>query len=134
MRVWRENKYSGPARTIVDSIIQALRPFVGECGLSVNRAAEICRMKPRAMSRLLATHGTNLTKIINDMKRDVALEELENSDRSVLDIATSLGYGDPTSFARSFKKWTGASPREFRVAKKTDVSPAASRDDERKTP
>ena len=74
-------------------------------------------MKPRAFSRLLAAEGTTLTTLINDMKRDFAVEELAHTDRSVVEIATELGYANPTSFARSFKKWMGMSPRKYRRSK-----------------
>ena len=103
-----------PAQTIVDSIKQALRPYNHEPTLSLQRAAEICNMKPRAFSRLLATEGTNLTTLVSRLKQDFAEEALRGSTRSVADIAADLGYSDPTSFARSFKKWTKVSPREFR--------------------
>jgi AraC-like DNA-binding protein len=71
-------------------------------------------MKPRAFSRLLTAQETNLTTIINRLKQEYAEDELAHSDSSVANIATDLGYSDPTSFARSFNKWTNMSPREFR--------------------
>jgi AraC-like DNA-binding protein len=113
----KEAGHKAPAKTIVDSIIQALKPHIGVPRLSSERIAEICGMKPRALSRLLAGEGTTLTTLINDLKRDFAVEELTHSNRSVVEIAAELGYSDPTSFARSFRKWMGVSPREYRRSK-----------------
>ncbi|MEO1618220.1 MAG: helix-turn-helix domain-containing protein [Planctomycetota bacterium] len=38
--------------------------------------------------------------------------------RSVQDIAYELGYEAPSNFARSFKRWTGSSPTEFREVRR----------------
>ena len=103
-----------PAKKIVDSIAQALRPYINDPRVTIQQAADICGMKPRAFSRLLTAQETNLTTIINHLKQEYAEDELAHSDNSVANIATDLGYSDPTSFARSFKKWTNMSPREFR--------------------
>jgi AraC-like DNA-binding protein len=48
------------------------------------------------------------------MRRTLAENELNNSDRKVAEIAAMVGYLDPTVFSRAFKRWTGVSPREFR--------------------
>ncbi len=117
LRSQTETGHLAPARTIVDSIVQALMPHIGEPELTIERAAEICSVKPRAFSRLLAGKGTSLTTLLNNLKRDFAIRELTHSDRSVFEIASEMGYSDPTSFARAFKKWTEVSPREYRRSK-----------------
>jgi AraC-like DNA-binding protein len=32
----------------------------------------------------------------------------------VIEVADRLGYRDAANFTRAFRRWTGASPREFR--------------------
>jgi AraC-like DNA-binding protein len=103
-----------PARRTVAAAKQALKPYLGNTRLTVARAATICDLKPRSFSRLLAREGTTVSALIEEIKREAATEALAHSDRSVVDIAAALGYSDPTSFARSFKRWTGVSPREYR--------------------
>jgi len=39
---------------------------------------------------------------------------LSHSSRSVMDIAMELGFSERSAFHRAFRKWTGASPGEFR--------------------
>jgi AraC-like DNA-binding protein len=39
---------------------------------------------------------------------------LSHSRRSVMDIAVELGFSARSAFHRAFRKWTGASPGEFR--------------------
>lgn len=48
------------------------------------------------------------------MKMRRACEELRSTDKRVIDVALSLGYGDPYYFSRLFKKYTGVSPQKYR--------------------
>jgi AraC-like DNA-binding protein len=122
-RSLHETEQPKPAKTIVDSITQAIRPHIGKSALTNSQIASLCNMKPRALSRLLTQNQTTLTTLLNDLKRDVAIKEMENTRCSITEIAANLGYSDPTSFARAFKNWTGKSPREYRklLSKKTNT-------------
>jgi len=44
----------------------------------------------------------------------VAIERLQNSDISIIQLADYLGYGDNTAFTRAFKRWFGDSPSRWR--------------------
>jgi AraC-like DNA-binding protein len=39
---------------------------------------------------------------------------LENSDKTVTEIAFDLGYNDASNFTRAFRKLTGLSPSAYR--------------------
>ncbi len=105
-----------PAQGAVSSVRQALEPLVGNTRLTAANAASLCGFAPRTLSRLLAAEGTTLRRELDKMKEEFAADRLLNSDESVEAIASSLGFSDPTSFSRSFKRWTGKSPREYRRA------------------
>jgi AraC-like DNA-binding protein len=105
-----------PAATLVEAVRQTLMPHIGDADLTVERAAKLCRIKRRALARMLAEQGATLVAVINDLKCEAATEALASSDQSIAKIATSIGFTDPTSFTRSFKRWTGQSPRAYREA------------------
>jgi AraC-like DNA-binding protein len=44
----------------------------------------------------------------------VAIDKLLNEDVSVADLAEYLGFTEPSSFVRSFKGWTGQTPKAYR--------------------
>ncbi len=52
------------------------------------------------------------------MKMQRASQELDFTDKSIKDIAYSLGFDDPYYFSRMFKKVVGMSPLNYRAAKK----------------
>ncbi|HEY4713091.1 MAG TPA: AraC family transcriptional regulator, partial [Aquirhabdus sp.] len=39
---------------------------------------------------------------------------LSQYSKSMMDIATELGFAEPSAFHRAFKKWTGMTPGEYR--------------------
>ena len=66
------------------------------------------------MRRRLHEEGTSYQSIKDQLRRDLAIGYLSHTDRSVMEIALELGFSERSAFHRAFRKWTGASPGEFR--------------------
>jgi AraC-like DNA-binding protein len=71
-------------------------------------------MTTATMRRRLHEEGASYQGIKDQLRRDLAISYLSHSDRSVMDIALELGFSERSAFHRAFRKWTGASPGEFR--------------------
>lgn len=76
--------------------------------------AEQLNMTPATMRRRLHEEGESYQSIKDQLRRDLAISYLSHSSRSVMDIALELGFSERSAFHRAFRKWTGASPGEFR--------------------
>jgi AraC-like DNA-binding protein len=76
-------------------------------------AAEL-NMTPATLRRRLHDEGESYQSIKDQLRRDLAIGHLSHSSRSVMDIALELGFSERSAFHRAFRKWTGASPGEFR--------------------
>jgi AraC-like DNA-binding protein len=74
----------------------------------------------RTMHRRLAESGLSYREIIDDVRRSVAIEFLENTRMKIDQVAERVGFADATSFRKAFRKWTGHSPRFFRSAGEAD--------------
>jgi AraC-like DNA-binding protein len=93
-----------------------LRQFLpGEVPDFEGLAAEM-NMTPATMRRRLHEEGASYQSIKDQLRRDLAIGYLSHSGRSVMDIALELGFSERSAFHRAFRKWTGASPGEFRRA------------------
>jgi AraC-like DNA-binding protein len=66
------------------------------------------------LRRRLHEEGASYQSIKDQLRRDLAISYLSHSTRSVMDIALELGFSERSAFHRAFRKWTGASPGEFR--------------------
>ena len=74
----------------------------------------------RTLRRRLQERGLSYQDIADSVRADFARSYLESSRLSIECIAERLGFSEPTSFSRAFRRWTGMSPREFR---KRDARP-----------
>jgi AraC-like DNA-binding protein len=67
------------------------------------------------MRRHLKQEGHTYQSIKDDLRRDIAIGELQESGRSIADIATHVGFAEPSAFHRAFRKWTGMRPTDYRT-------------------
>ncbi len=77
--------------------------FAEELGASVS-----------TLRRRLEAEGQSYQLIKDNLRRDMAINLLSESGRSVMAIAGDLGFAEASAFHRAFKKWTGANPGEYR--------------------
>jgi AraC-like DNA-binding protein len=91
-----------------------LRQFLPGTVPDFAELAEDMSMTAATMRRRLHEEGESYQSIKDQLRRDLAISYLSHSHRSVLDIALELGFSERSAFHRAFRKWTGASPGEFR--------------------
>lgn len=70
----------------------------------------------RTLQRALAAEGTSLRKLVADVRRDIAVRRLEQTDVPIAQIAFELGFAQNVGFHRAFMRWTGMTPGAFRAA------------------
>ena len=80
-------------------------------------AAEIASqlgLSVRTFHRRLSDDQLSYQSIVDEMRRSLATELLENTHMSIDQVAERIGFADATSFRKAFKKWTDRSPTDFR--------------------
>ncbi|WP_437491478.1 AraC family transcriptional regulator ligand-binding domain-containing protein [Sorangium sp. So ce1014] len=78
------------------------------------RIARSLGMSTRSLQRALRGLGTSFTAQLDEARRGKALDLLGRRDLALQEIALRLGYGEPRHFYRSFRRWTGTTPGEYR--------------------
>ncbi len=98
----------------VDPIRRALIESLGrgECGIA--HVASRLSLTPRTLQRRLAAEGLSFKQALDEVRRDLSQIYLRETRLSLTEICYLLGYSDPSAFNRAFKRWTGATPLEFR--------------------
>lgn len=84
----------------------------GEVSLSV-LAAEM-QISPRTLQSRLEDSGLSFRSVVERVRKHQAIQYLNDSRLSLMQIALMLGFSNQTSFHHAFKRWTGQSPGEFR--------------------
>ena len=68
----------------------------------------------RTLRRRLNELGTSYQKILDDVRRERAIEYLQTTNLTVQEIAELLGYSEVTNFRRAFMRWVDLSPYQYR--------------------
>lgn len=72
------------------------------------------RLPGSSLRRRLRQEGLSYRDIKDEIRRELAIQWLLGSTRSVGEIAADLGFAEPSAFHRAFRKWTSKSPGAFR--------------------
>lgn len=91
-----------------------LRLMMAEHSPSSSLIAEKLGMSGRTLQRKLHEEGLAYKDVLNELRLELALHYLKNSQLSLDNIASKLGYAEPRSFYRSFKQWTGHTAGSYR--------------------
>jgi AraC-like DNA-binding protein len=68
----------------------------------------------RTLRRRLNNLGTSYQLILDDVRRELAIEYLRTTNLTMQEIAEILGYSEVTNFRRAFMRWVELSPYQYR--------------------
>jgi AraC-like DNA-binding protein len=102
----------GPIRARVENAIAPLLPH-GEA--RVTEVARALGMSRRVLARRLAAEGLTFTRVLEEMRRDLALRHLEDRSLPVSRVAWLLGFREVGAFTHAFRRWTGLAPTQARA-------------------
>ncbi len=92
-------------------LIVALLPQ-GRC--DATQVAGHLRMSSRTLHRVLAQEGHSFSTLLLTARRELAMQQLRDSDRSITQIAQLLAFESSSAFAHWFQKAFGISARNWR--------------------
>lgn len=82
--------------------------------LSLDEMAVYLSMSARTLRRNLADEGSKYSELLKQVKLKDATRLLQNTQLSIDEIASKMGYEDDANFCRAFRKWSGQTPSEVR--------------------
>ena len=85
--------------------------------LSTAAVARELHMSTRTLTRRLETQGTQLQKILDDTRRELAERYFSDPTHSLSEIAFLLGFSQQSSLTRASKRWFGLPPKSYRAAR-----------------
>jgi AraC-like DNA-binding protein len=93
-----------------------LMAILHEGDISMERMAGEMGMSRQTFYRRLKEDGTTFGAIHDDLRRRMAVDYLSARKVSVNLAAYLVGFSEPSSFVRAFRRWTGQTPSAFRAA------------------
>lgn len=83
---------------------------------TIERVALRMETSVRTLQRHLHKSGITYSLLVDEVRRDLARQQLEATHLHVAELAKQLGFKDHSSFSRAFMRWMGISPRAYRQA------------------
>ncbi len=77
-------------------------------------AQEMAVSRAQMFRKLKAASGQTVLEFVNERRMTLATVLLTTADRTVSDIATAVGFSEASNFRRSFLRWAGITPSEYR--------------------
>ena len=99
-----------------DHVRRAIWPRLASGVPALGDVARDLGMSARTLQRRLRRAGTSFASLVDRFRREMAPALLRDGRLAVSEVAFLLGYADPSSFQRAFRRWTGTSPSAFRAA------------------
>lgn len=106
-----EAQYPNELRAIVCHEITQLLS-TGECTLE-NIAANL-GLHPRVLQKRLKGESVSFRQLLEETRSNLACNILRESSIGLTELALQLGYAELPVFSRSFKRWHGVSPQQWR--------------------
>lgn len=77
-------------------------------------AAQALGLSPRTLARRMQQQRIDFSTLLDQARRDAALHAVANTSQALADIGQRLGFAEPSTFWRAFRRWTGVTPAQWR--------------------
>jgi AraC-like DNA-binding protein len=106
------------ADAYLDRVRRVVTELLSEREASLAAALSRLKITRRTLQRELARRGTSHSALLDDARRLRGLELLDSGDMTVAEVSDALGFSEPSSFFRAFRRWTGQSPKALIKSKR----------------
>jgi len=103
-----------PADDLLASLRKAISESMTHGDPTLTQIATKIAIAPRTLQRRLRDQGADFKTLVDDIRRRFALRYLQDRNNTLTEIAYLLGYAEVSAFNRAFKRWTRATPSEYR--------------------
>jgi len=101
--------------SFADDLARVLASMLATEPLTVDEVGSRLGVSSRTLQRRLHTEGTSFAEVLEQLRRREAEQLLRDRRLTVEAIATRLGYSEPSTFYRAFRRWRRTSPAAFRA-------------------
>jgi len=99
---------------VLDQARLQLARQLPEQGPDLEAIASALALSPRTLQRRLREAGLSFSQLVDETRQQLALHYLRDPALELAEIAFLVGFSEPGSLARAFRRWTGTSPGEYR--------------------
>ncbi len=83
---------------------------------TLDSVAQQMAMSKRSLQAKLKAEDSSFQQLLNESRKELAMEYLKEKQVSKSEIAYLLGFSEVAVFSRNFKKWTNMTPSEYQLS------------------
>ena len=102
------------SKSVRGRVESLLMPVLHTGDITMDSIAQKLIVSRQTLYRQLRAEGSTFEAVLDELRHNLALHYLSGRKTSVNETAYLVGFSDPASFSRAFKRWTGQSPRSLR--------------------
>jgi AraC-like DNA-binding protein len=103
-------------RTLAGRVEAVLVPALHRGVPGIESVARRLGMSRATLYRRLREEGTTFARLVDGLRRRLALDYLAAGEVSASEAAYLIGFSDPAAFSRAVRRWTGKRPGALRKA------------------
>ncbi len=104
----QEASFSSVVHRTILNLLKPQFPTIEEVAANLNQSV-------RTLQRKLKEEETTFKEVLEDIKLELSKVYLGRPQLSIAEVSELLQYAEPSGFIRSFKRWTGQTPQQFRA-------------------
>lgn len=101
----------------IDNVAERVRALLADTDRAYPDLATVAarlHLSGRTLKRKLQQRDLSFLQLLDEARKRDGLRLLADRTLGVGDVAERMGYSDPASFTRAFRKWTGQTPTDWR--------------------
>lgn len=105
----------GPHLRLSESLGMLLSTMLLDSVPAIGEVARVAGLSQRSLQRQLHAEDTSFREVLDQQRRELALNYVNRPRVSLGELSQNLGYGHQSSLTRAFRRWTDESPRTLRA-------------------
>lgn len=102
---------SGFSTIVKQTILNLVKPEFP----TIEQVAANLNLSVRTLQRRLKIEEKTYKSVLDNLKRQFALDYIKNPNLTISEIAYLLDYSEVSAFSRTFKRWTGKTANQWRM-------------------
>jgi AraC-like DNA-binding protein len=101
-------------RHVVHDVRELIADRLTKGSIRIDNIARELGMSSKTLERRLAERGKSFSTLLDEIRSGMARNYLAETDFRLDQVAYLTGYSESAALVRSFKRWTGTTPMQFR--------------------
>ena len=104
-------------QNFIDQVRSIVLKNISDENFGVPQLSSLLGLSPsQTLRKIKAASGKSVNQYIREIRLEKAAKLLKKTDQSIAEVSYQVGFSSASYFNKSFRKYYGVTPREFRVS------------------